>query len=74
MECGFLVYKLNKKESDYLMETKGVKEINQYFDDKIKFQEDNKLNVEKKNLNIRGLDLRNYNIIISFYKKTEFSL
>ena len=56
------------------METKGVKEINQYFDDKIKFQEDNKLNVEKKNLNIRGLDLRNYNIIISFYKKTEFSL
>lgn len=47
VECGFLVYKLNKQVSEYLIKTKGVKEINQYFNDKIKYQEDEKLNAKK---------------------------
>ena len=69
VECGFLVYKLNKKTSDYLMETKGVKEINQYFDDKMKYQEDEKLNAKKKYINIKNLYLTDYDVIISYYKK-----
>ncbi|MCH7312195.1 hypothetical protein [Acinetobacter sp. ANC 4805] len=74
VECGFFVYKLNKQVSEYLIKTKGVKEINQYFDDKIKYQEDEKLNAKKIYINIKNLDLRNYDAIISFYEKTEFSL
>lgn len=69
VECGFSVYKLNKKASEYLMETKGVKEINQYFDNKIKYHEDEKLNAEKKYSNVKNLDLKGYDVIISYYKK-----